>query len=1035
MVTLIMRFCLAIMLIFVSSACWSQSALHVAHYYGSRDGLNNITVYCLRQDSRGFLWLGTKEGLNRFDGFQFKKYFTEKDNLNSLSHNKVFDLIEYQPGFMLFATGSGLSVLNTSTGQFENEKIKFDPLKARSGTIVSSLYQDPEGRIWINHTGEIDVFDKDLNYLYRFTDLPWAQSLKGMIIRYENWYTDQQGRLWVPTDNSGLQIVDFDAKLIYNRNYNPEKWPFLEYSFIRSFLLDEKNKTLWFAPWGEGLMHYNFTTGYVGQEYFDLPNVGETRTINCLLQTFHGTILFTIKGKCYDLDPLTMKYSVVSLADEHAPYELNDFPAQIHSIAMIRGDDHQYWIGSIGLFQLRDQKTQNNLAVMPPGIASLCYDVIVSSSGDVYSIHDNDMLVVVDKKREAVHRYAVPIAPSTALNTLCEDQAGQLWIGSSDGIQLFDPHSGTFRQPTFLPAELLTTYINVLHSDREGKIWIATREPLQLYCYNPATGNTLQVEQSTFKQFTDLGKNGRISSIAEDDHGRLWMVSALGGGILSYDRSADRWTSYPTGKRNYNFLVDKGIIAMLPGEDGELWLSTMFGDGLVCYHYAIDSIAQYTREHGLLSDYVQTITADNANNLWLSSEYGITQFSKNASHPVANMLFESGRFANESIESAFDAQSQQLVLGINDKHLFLSTTQDLHSAPAPTPVLDRILINNQDPFADLNHPELRLDHTQKNIAIDFTAVHFNNADKLHFAYQLVGADDDWKYTTVNRSAQYAALAPGSYVFKLKVADESGKWGPDHEMMAFTIVPPFWKTAWFILVVAGTLVLLTYWIVRRHIRTIRYEAGLKQKIAETEMMALRAQMNPHFIFNCINSIDSLIQANDKYHATIYLNKFARLIRSILDSAKQNTVMLANDLDTLKLYIEMEQFRNENKFTSSIQADPGLLEGGYKVPPLIIQPYVENAILHGLRNRPDNDGQLLISLKKLNGQIQYIIEDNGVGRKHATNGHGNHEVSYGLQMSSDRVRLFNQEENASVEITDLVTNGHPSGTRVEVLLKMT
>jgi LytS/YehU family sensor histidine kinase len=235
-------------------------------------------------------------------------------------------------------------------------------------------------------------------------------------------------------------------------------------------------------------------------------------------------------------------------------------------------------------------------------------------------------------------------------------------------------------------------------------------------------------------------------------------------------------------------------------------------------------------------------------------------------------------------------------------------------------------------------------------------------------------------------------------------------------------------------VTASVVLITYWIVRKRIRSIRYEAGLKQKIAETEMMALRAQMNPHFIFNCINSIDSLIQDNDKYHATVYLNKFAKLIRSILDSSKQNTVTLANDMETLKLYIEMEQFRNENKFTAVIKADPGLLQEDFKVPPLIIQPYVENAILHGLQNRPGKDGQLVISLNRRDGQIQYIIEDNGVGRVHRQNGHSTDRVSYGMQMSSDRVKLFNQEEHASVQITDLVDDGIPSGTRVEVFLKM-
>ena len=210
--------------------------------------------------------------------------------------------------------------------------------------------------------------------------------------------------------------------------------------------------------------------------------------------------------------------------------------------------------------------------------------------------------------------------------------------------------------------------------------------------------------------------------------------------------------------------------------------------------------------------------------------------------------------------------------------------------------------------------------------------------------------------------------------------------------------------------------------------------MKQKIAETEMMALRAQMNPHFIFNCINSIDALIQSNDKYNATVYLNKFAKLIRNILDSSKQNTVTLAKDLETLKLYVELEQFRNENKFTAEIKADESLLTDDYKVPPLIIQPYVENAILHGLRNRPDNNGRLLVSVTRNEDYIEYIIEDNGTGRTANYNTLQKDKSSYGMQISKDRVQHFNREEKASIEITDLKNNGKATGTIVQVHLKI-
>jgi LytS/YehU family sensor histidine kinase len=216
--------------------------------------------------------------------------------------------------------------------------------------------------------------------------------------------------------------------------------------------------------------------------------------------------------------------------------------------------------------------------------------------------------------------------------------------------------------------------------------------------------------------------------------------------------------------------------------------------------------------------------------------------------------------------------------------------------------------------------------------------------------------------------------------------------------------------------------------------IRKASALKHRMAETEMMALRSQMNPHFIFNCINGIDAMIQSNDKYRATMYLNKFAKLIRNVLDTSGQNKVSLSRDMETLQLYVDLELFRHPDKFTATIRTDEELMQNDYKVPPLIIQPYVENAILHGLRNRPGQTGKLNIDVTKANDHILYIIEDNGVGRTGINGDHGKNGRGFGMQMSSDRIQLFNEEKIASVIFTDLESNGQPAGTRVQVQLKI-
>lgn len=215
---------------------------------------------------------------------------------------------------------------------------------------------------------------------------------------------------------------------------------------------------------------------------------------------------------------------------------------------------------------------------------------------------------------------------------------------------------------------------------------------------------------------------------------------------------------------------------------------------------------------------------------------------------------------------------------------------------------------------------------------------------------------------------------------------------------------------------------------------RIESDLKQKVTETEIAALKAQMNPHFIFNCINSIDAFIQSNDKYNATVYLNKFARLIRNVLDSSKQNLVSFSKDIETLKLYMELEELRSENKFITRLNIDEDLMNSDYKVPPLIIQPFVENAILHGLRNKPGNEGVLSIKVTKTDSHIVYSITDNGIGRPAAEKINTGKEKSYGMEMSYDRIRLFNKETTPSVKVTDLYREGKPAGTNILVLLNI-
>lgn len=210
-----------------------------------------------------------------------------------------------------------------------------------------------------------------------------------------------------------------------------------------------------------------------------------------------------------------------------------------------------------------------------------------------------------------------------------------------------------------------------------------------------------------------------------------------------------------------------------------------------------------------------------------------------------------------------------------------------------------------------------------------------------------------------------------------------------------------------------------------------QSALKRKAMELEMQALRAQMNPHFIFNCLSAIDNLIQTKQTDKATSYLARFAKLIRAVLDSSKNNLVPFQVDLETIQLYLEMEKFRCNDKFLYEINVEPVLLHGDFKVPPLIVQPFLENAIHHGLLNKNGNDKQLHVAISLCDEFIVYAITDNGIGRGKAAEvkkrNRPDHQ-SYGIAITRERIHLHNQNGiDDDLVIADLENEGVPTGTK--------
>lgn len=1016
--------------------CPAQIPSESRAIFTRKEGLSNNSVTALIKDTRGFLWIGTSEGLNRYDGDHFTSFFSDPGNPSTLSGNDIFDLLLYQPDRLLIATDNGLSVLNTVTGRFQNEMIGLPALKKGSGIYIRSLFKDDQGQVYVNHSGEIDVFTNDLRFLYRLTDTDWGRSLKGIIVYYEHWLQDSKGLIWLPSDNFGICIMDIRRHKVYNYRNNPFHYSFLHNTPVRSFYYDEARQQVFLSAFGLGLEKHDMATGKVDVQYFNLTHTGESRTINAL--TCKNGRLICLGGQyIYSLDPATMRYE--QLYQDLSTPATNSF---INCLTVLN-DQENIWIGTEtkGLLQIPCRVSFIRQVVLPYTVKDytyFCTDIIRRPDGLLYFAYGVEGLVEMDRQTNRTIQYRINDENKlpVIVHRICSVAGNEILLGTSAGFFLFNTTTKTSKRPGWLPPFTRKLSIISLFRDSRDNIWTSFNNPVGLGYYESKSGK--------FNYYPGYLVNGKkvsdpnyfITRITEDEKGDLWMISFQAmGKILHYEFSSASWSTWPKTAQAAKIFAGKELnsISII---GNTLWVGNTYGLGLIKYDLDTDSFRRFGRKDGLLSDNIFSINRDKKNNLFLSTLAGINYFNT-ATNEIRTLIAGDGSidwgFAHNQY---YDTTDNQLIYGLNDR-IVIAKSQ-LWAAPATDTLftyIDAVKINNE-PYP-LDGRPIELTHSRRNISINFTSINYNKNTTVSYAYKMNGVDKDFNIGQQVTTTNYSNLSPGHYTFLVKAKGQSGVWGPVNDSISFTILPIFWQTAWFWALAAISVTLIVTGLVRRRISYIKKNAAMKQKLADTEMMALRAQMNPHFIFNCLNAIDALMQTNQADKATTYLAMFARLIRSLLENSKNNVIPLHKDVETLQLYLDLELFRTSNKFSYDLQVDPELINGDYKVPPLIIQPFVENAIQHGLLNKQDGPRRLSIIASLHDGFIQYVICDNGVGREKAgeiKNRNKPEHKSYGILITAERLQLYNQnDQEKDIIITDLSEDGQAYGTRIEVRIR--
>ena len=478
--------------------------------------------------------------------------------------------------------------------------------------------------------------------------------------------------------------------------------------------------------------------------------------------------------------------------------------------------------------------------------------------------------------------------------------------------------------------------------------------------------------------------------------------------------------------------------------NGNLWLGST-SKGIFKYAPETQTGVSYSVKDGLTSNFIQSLKYDKSFNcIWVGTINGITKVELDTESTIKMIReFKIENILECNVNSIYCDKDDGVFIGVGDYLYNYNPKNDVPNTNIPIVRLENIQLFNRDFDYSIYTTEMDSDFLPKDLVLPFDKNHLtfnfygielNQPKNVTYSIKLEGFDKEWSESKNNRSVTYNNLPPNSYVIKIKAKNSDGLWSSVFKY-SFLVDSPFYKKYWFILSGMFLFGLIVFTFVKKRIKKIKGQAEIEKNIAQLELKALRAQMNPHFIFNIMNNIQNLVVTQQANKAIQLLGDFAKLIRSILDISSDKTIVLSKEIEFLKTYIELDLTQYPNKYDYEFNFSDNIDEDNLLIPPILIQPFVENAILHGLMHR-ENFGLLKISFSQTKTSLICVVEDNGVGRRRSQEISVNKQdhKSKALNISKDRINQFNRIEKSNqynIIITDVKDqNNNCIGTKAKI-----
>lgn len=819
-------------------------------------GISQNHIICILQDSRGFMWFGTRDGLNKYDGYQFTIYRHDTKDTNSISNDFISSIVEDSKGFIWVATRGG------GINRYDRKKDNFtcflnNPTNKNSiaSNLIDGLTKDNNDNLWIcTENMGMDFFDTKTSSFTHFQYSPKSNSICDNNTRCV--LQDSEKNFWIG-GYGGLNYYNTKTKTFTHYKRDPADANSLMSENIKAIFEDSKQR-IWLGTDGGGLHLFNKASN----NFKHYTSAGENsngisaNVIAAIGEDKEGNIwVGTENGGLNILDPATGNVQVLVHDD------IDSRSISQNSIYSIyRDKNNTMWVGTysggLNIYRKEANKFQHYCHTSNSNSLSnnsvLC--MTASKDGKIWIGTDGGGLNLFDPTTNSFQHY---LHDPKNKNSICgnyvlcvkEDSKGNVWMGTwGDGLTVFNPITRSYRHFKYNAANLNSISCNNVYDileDRNQNIWIGTYGG-GLNLFNPLTEGFIRLDENT-KDAVTL----QIHCLEEDRNGNL-LIGTDGDGLRIFDpvKKASRQLTHEI--KNDNSISDNRINYLYHDAEDNIWIGTQ--NGLDCFNQSSGKIQHYTIEDGLPNNVIFAITEDADKNMWISTNKGLSKLNR-SKKTFKNYTPADGLQSYEFKAQSFCKSKTGAFYfgGINGFNKFYPSAIEEENTEAPVVFTSFEIFNKKIPIAknsidpsplkqDITETKsIELSYSDAVISLDFAALNYTATDKKEYAYLLEGFDKDWNYIGTKHTATFTNLNPGKYVFKVKTKKSNGEWSKNISSIQLIITPPFWLTWWFEMLVAAAFITAIIAFNRVRFNLIKKQKILLQKKVseQTQQLMLAA----------------------------------------------------------------------------------------------------------------------------------------------------------------------------------------------------